>query len=67
MVAYSFLNLTKIPDLVLQQTSLEKLDLRHNKLTNISGKLDNLKLLRSLNLGYNQITELPDIFEWLRI
>ena len=35
MVAYSFQELTAIPERVLQQTDIEKLDFRHNKLTTI--------------------------------
>ncbi len=48
-----------VPDSVWQQTDLETLVLADNNLSEISGQIVRLKKLRMLDLGHNQLTQLP--------
>jgi Leucine-rich repeat (LRR) protein len=49
-----------IPDSVWQQSELETLILADNNLSELSGKIGHLKMLRMLDLGHNELTQLPD-------
>lgn len=53
-------NLTVIPDIVCNLTSLRYLDLNHNNLTVLPGCIGNLKELRELHIQNNNLTILPD-------
>ena len=53
-------NLRHVPDEVWQQTAAEVLILADNRLTNISPAVSALQALRTLDLGHNQLADLPD-------
>jgi Leucine-rich repeat (LRR) protein len=53
-------HLDVVPDYVWQQTDLETLILTDNELSEISPKIGNLKNLRTLDLGHNQLITLPE-------
>jgi Leucine-rich repeat (LRR) protein len=52
--------LEQIPDSVWQQTEIETLVLADNHLSELSGLIGRLKMLRMLDLGHNQLAQLPD-------
>ena len=49
-----------VPEWVWERTSLETLILADNDLSEISGRIGNLKRLRTLDLGHNHRTAVPD-------
>ncbi|MBS0224600.1 MAG: leucine-rich repeat domain-containing protein [Proteobacteria bacterium] len=49
-----------VPDQVWEQTGLRTLVLADNDLTEVSGRIGNLKTLRMLDLGHNKLRRLPD-------
>jgi Leucine-rich repeat (LRR) protein len=53
-------NLGRVPDSVWDRTELEVLILADNALSEISEQIRNLRNLRTLDLGHNQITQLPE-------
>ena|ERR1700753_4155628 len=52
--------LGRVPDSVWEQIHLEALILADNDLTEVSEQLGRLNRLRMLDLGHNQLTQLPD-------
>jgi Leucine-rich repeat (LRR) protein len=52
--------LGRVPNSVWQQTQIETLVLADNNLTELSGEIGRLKMLRILDLGHNQLAHLPD-------
>jgi Leucine-rich repeat (LRR) protein len=52
--------LRHVPDSVWQQTTIVALVLADNGLTEVSGKIGSLKMLRMLDLGHNQLAQLPN-------
>jgi Leucine-rich repeat (LRR) protein len=48
-----------VPDSVWQQTHLESLVLADNGLAELSGQIGALQNLRTLDLGHNQLTNVP--------
>src|SRR5260370_21380242 len=52
--------LGQVPDSVWQQTEIETLVLADNNLSELSGPIGHLKMLPMLDLGHNQLTQLPD-------
>lgn len=52
--------LTSVPDVLYNCTTLKKLNLKSNKLTAIDPRLFNLKELEELNLNSNSISEIPN-------
>jgi Leucine-rich repeat (LRR) protein len=53
-------DLGHVPDYVWERTDLEVLILADNALSEISERIRNLSSLRTLDLGHNQITWLPE-------
>lgn len=53
-------DLGSVPSDVWEQTEVTTLILADNGLTEISGKLDQLQCLRTLDLGHNRISVLPE-------
>lgn len=49
-----------VPDWVWERTELERLILAENDLTEVSGRIAQLQRLRTLDLGHNQLVELPE-------
>ncbi len=56
------MKLTEMPEVLVQLTQLQSLDLNYNQLTALPEWLGNLTQLQSLRLGGNQLMALP---EWL--
>ncbi len=52
--------LGRVPDWVWERTELETLVLADNNLSEVSAKIGDLKKLRMLDLGHNQLTSVPD-------
>ena len=52
--------LGQVPDWVWERTELETLILADNELTEISGGIGRLQKLRTLDLGHNRLSHLPD-------
>lgn len=53
--------LKAIPDIIYQMDKIEKVDLLGNHITHVSTKISQLKHLKSLNLKYNYMKEIPNI------
>jgi Leucine-rich repeat (LRR) protein len=51
--------LRRVPDSVWEKTELETLVLADNGLREVSGHIGRLKKLRMLDLGHNQLTQVP--------
>ena len=49
-----------VPDWVWERTEVETLILADNGLTEISERIGRLQRLRTLDLGHNQLSQLPD-------
>jgi Leucine-rich repeat (LRR) protein len=52
--------LRDVPDSVWQQTEIETLVLADNGLSEVSGQINRLTRLRMLDLGHNQLSQLPE-------
>ncbi|MEM9276480.1 MAG: leucine-rich repeat domain-containing protein, partial [Cyanobacteria bacterium P01_F01_bin.143] len=61
----SYQELTQIPDIVLELTSLTNLYLSGNQLTNIPESITKLTNLTNLSFGNNQLTNIPEFISEL--
>lgn len=53
-------HLGRVPDSVWEQTEMESLILADNNLKEISARVGDMKSLRTLDLGHNELTQLPE-------
>jgi hypothetical protein len=53
-------NLFSLPDIIFEMRNLKCLNVSHNNISSLSGKIGNLSKLEKLNLVSNKLTVLPD-------